>query len=889
MTAPPDRDESTSAGLGRRLVEYARTATESLVATHLDSFAVPRVFAGHPVGPDVRADLAFTLGLLHANGVTHVDDTEVARAVATVLEPIDGARTHTFYSYRVAETLRRWGPVDHNSLLATMPDAARSDVLEACDSTDWIELLDTGLLPANYAAVLARCELARADLGMATDATVLDGLVERVAALLDRNPVGYLDDSPDGRGNRYDIYTADIYLFTEPLATRLGDVWDHGARGAVDLVSRVATRDGSAICWGRSTGALSACLTIELAALALERGLTDEPGRWLGLATNALDRIDVWFDGGLVTAHQYRSTYDYRGPERRLQMSLDCLGKLAYAALGLRHGDGGVPSWSTDAVFDDRDELIRFDPGAGAAVWAYRSRDLAFDLPVIGPTRSDYTAAPRNPGLFEVPVDAPLVTGVPFVVVGDVRYAGGGPATSIEHSAERVALTYDGYPEVDTSASQQRRLGGRRRTSVAVDGRTLVTREQLRFDEPPDSVSLQIAEAEGRPLIVEMEASSPFRCDRVDVSGLKEYRSFWGELPLVHQIDVDPRVDLTIDVRIRARLRVATNAMHHHYHRSLYDPMGDEVHETSMPAPLTGDASRARERLRHVDFFHLHWPEWFVAPDAGSATDFCDLLDRHDVRLVWTQHNLEPHLRDPRHHAVYQVFAERCDLAVHHSEWGRSRIEAEYTFGPHVTHLVAPHGHFARLMEDLGPDDRARGEAELGLDPCEIRVGVVGAPRIDKQTQRFMEAFARVDRADIQLVVLALDEADVVPDDARIAARPYEFADRTTYNRRLATLDVVALPFDPDGTMLTTGVVADVIGLGLPAIATTWGYLTETLGDAAIYYDGDATLEQLLATLDRDRLAVAAKGSAARRSDQSWDRAATLTLAAMEALGTRKL
>jgi hypothetical protein len=165
----------------------------------------------------------------------------------------------------------------------------------------------------------------------------------------------------------------------------------------------------------------------------------------------------------------------------------------------------------------------------------------------------------------------------------------------------------------------------------------------------------------------------------------------------------------------------------------------------------------------------------------------------------------------------------------------------------------------------------------------------VGAPRVDKQSQRFMEAFARVERPDLQLVVLSLDDDDIVPDDPRITALPYEFVDRDRYNRRLATLDVIALPFDPDGTMLTTGVVADVVGLGLPAIASTWAYLTETLGAAALVYDDDASLEALLTSVDPAQLDAAAEVSVALQEEQSWERAAALTLAAMERLGTRKL
>ena len=49
-------------------------------------------------------------------------------------------------------------------------------------------------------------------------------LVERTAAVLDANPLGYLDDSTHGIG-RYDIYAADVWLFTEPLAGHLGARW----------------------------------------------------------------------------------------------------------------------------------------------------------------------------------------------------------------------------------------------------------------------------------------------------------------------------------------------------------------------------------------------------------------------------------------------------------------------------------------------------------------------------------------------------------------------------------------------------------------------------------------------------------------------------------------
>ncbi len=63
-------------------------------------------------------------------------------------------------------------------------------------------------------------------------------------ALLTSNPRHFLDDSNDGAG-RYDIYTADIWLFCEPLAAAIGPEWRTGFAGALALVDARAVADGS--------------------------------------------------------------------------------------------------------------------------------------------------------------------------------------------------------------------------------------------------------------------------------------------------------------------------------------------------------------------------------------------------------------------------------------------------------------------------------------------------------------------------------------------------------------------------------------------------------------------------------------------------------------------
>lgn len=320
-------------------------ALEALVTHHLPGWRLPGSFGGHRVGADVRADLVFTLGLVRRAGVASVAGSDVDDVIADLLGGVDGAATDTFSSYRVGETLLARGPFEDNPVVAGLDPTQRHELAQAVDSTSFLPLLD-GLLPRNYAAVLARCELARQALGLPTDAAVLADLIDRTRSLLAANPGGYLDDSEDGAGARYDIYSVDVYLFCEPLAPLLGPVWEHGLANAVDLVEQTQAANGAALVWGRSTGVLALCHAVELAALALERGIGDDPARWLARARLATVGLDGWFGhDGVIAAHQHRSPYGYRGPSRRLQMTLDCLGKLAWAADRLRRrpDDGRGP------------------------------------------------------------------------------------------------------------------------------------------------------------------------------------------------------------------------------------------------------------------------------------------------------------------------------------------------------------------------------------------------------------------------------------------------------------------------------------------------------------------------------------------------------------------
>ena len=886
--------------LADRIREFVLSRLAELEAAHLPGLRLPRVFAGHQVGADTRADLVFTLGLLAAGGTGSVAGIPIEDALRAVVRETDGRRTETFGSYRLAETVARYGTFEENRLLAPLSARERAQIAEGCDSRHILEKLAAGLSP-NYTAVVTRCEAGRRALGLPVDAALIDDLIERTRSLLTRHERGYLDDSAQ-RAGHFDIYSADIYIFTEAFAESLGDAWHSGAVNALDLVERVYARNGAAFGWGRSTGALSICLTIELAGLAVRHRLLDEErtAAWVARAERAFESLRPWYSDGLIRAHQNRSTYGYRGPHRRLQMTLDTLGKLADAANAL---DG----WARDASdaseetavahassragvpTAERDEIIWFDEANRAGVWTYRSPGLAFVVPMVGSTVTDYLAAPRNPGLFEVPVDSGLVTGVPVAYQDGRRFAAAELPASVAKLPDGLELEHDGWPEAGPRdlPRDHEPLAGRRRARYLVEGRTLRVSEDLTFDVPPAALALQVAETAGRPLQVEFEAREGDHATSIDTSGIAEYRSFWAELPKVHQIDLEPGTHVRFDWSVTPLLRVMSREFGHHYDAGLYGPLAGRVHESRLP-PQALDGDRAA--LADCDIFHLHWPESMLPCDLDRHRRFIETLRAADVRIVWTQHNLVPHQRDPRWRAVYEAWAAEADAVIHHSEWGQAQALARYRYAPHVIHRVIPHGHFGNLMTEVADLDRASVEALLGLRSGVLRLGVVGAPRPEKRVDLAMAAVAAATRRDIELLVFAGAPDAPVPDDPRIVVFPHgQQVPRAEYNRRLAALDALLMPFD-DGEMLTTGAVGDAVGLGLPSLVSDWPYLAETLRDAAISYGSTpADLTACLDALDRPRLARAADAARRLRGEYGWERVAESHFAVLDQVGTAKL
>lgn len=872
--------EATTAGaLADRLVTATAEKLAEIEQSAAPGFKLPGLYAGHPVLDDTTADLMYVLGLLIDCGVDEVAGCALQDRIPPLIASLDPAAVEGFYSYRVGETVLRLGGLD------ALPSDLRQPVLDAVHSKEIIARLeDTDAIPPNFAVVATRCLRALARLQGDDEPAELPQLLERVRSMF-TSPTGWLND---GMGNyvHYDIYTPDMYLFAEPLVDQLGPGWADGLSQVLRDLDEVA-QPGGAVVWGRSIGALGMAITIELAAIAAGRDLNAPQDRWLARADATLDDLLEWFPNGVIAAHQNRAPMFYRGPARRLQMTLDIYGKFLLSALELRRRPDVAGAPSTDA-FLPAERFIRFDDSERATVWSYRSKSLSLALPTVFGFSADYASSPRGPGLLEQPTSGHPVMLPVISPRGRDEMAGtsnaplipAGLPISVEHTPGAVTVVHDGWAPAGSSDPV---VAGSRTATYKVEGRSLVVSEQLRFDDPdalPGPLTLSVAESDARPIDVGIDAG---RVQAIDTAGVAEWRSFWGELPWVIQAEIEPAASVDFTWRITPRLRVASTIHGHPYDRSLYDPLADRVVATSAGIP----DDKLIRRLRDIDVLHMAWPEWWSGVDPERAAEVLEQVKATGTAIVWTQHNLLPHFfKTDEAAASYQLWAGAADAVIHHSQAGYDVALATYDYGPNTKHHVIPHGHWGREYETVASTTREDVELAEGWAPCGLRVAVIGTPRVEKDLQLVVDAVHACARDDIQLVI-RVDLSVAVPDDPRIIAE-FGHLDFSQYLRRVKAFDAVILPFAPSG-MLTTGTAFDCIGAGVPAITSNWDFFDETFEGADIRYgESVEDLTRCLDNLSPEALDHSRQALIDLRPTFEWGPIANRTLAVLEAAALSK-
>jgi len=836
--------------LGPRILRFVEAALGELEASVTPGLRLPQIFGGHLVRSDAVADLIHVLAVLVDAGTERVAGVDLRSRAHELLEELDPDEVEGFSSYRVAESVGLLGG------LSALSPTGRQNAIAASWSPRLVRDIveDASRHSPNFTVVAARCLHALERLGLPTDGMQERHVRQQTVELFRGAIGGWINDGRPGH-LQFDIYTPEMYLLAEPFCDWLEPHWRAGLRRVLLDLEKLCLPSG-VITWGRSVGALASAMSLELSVVSLAHGFGSDRVWWQSVGRDAAADLEDWFRSGLVTAYQARSSDPYRGPARRLQQTFDLLGKMAWSARRMCDLDELLPP--EREVWPDVDDLIRF-PG-GAAAWAHRSRSLSFVLPLMAGRSADYLPSPRCPGLFEQPVGGfPLLVPTVTLPVGtapeQVHLVPAGAPSRIAHDRSRLEVRHEGWAPVG-AATTTPRLGGSRSAVYRVTGRSLEVHEHLRIEDAPEggALSLAVGEVPGRPVRVEVD--SPLQSVLVDTGGMAEWRTHWSELGRVHQIEIElrQRTDIRFSWRVTPDLLVATTEPDHQYSASLYEAMPAA---TVIPAgPPDGDLAR---RLRSVDVLHVAWPERWVGLDPDASQRAIDQLRAAGVRIVWTQHNVLPHLdRSDEAQRTYSLWAEAADGVIHHSHYGKQIALAFHRY-PRARHYVIPHGHWGSYFPTLTPD-RSSVEAEEGWPSASIRLAIIGQPRREKALQTVVDAVVGSGRDDIQLVARLSAETQVPPDRRIIAS--YGRLAAARYYRRLTAVDAVVLPFEGD-TLLTTGTAFDCIGGGIAPIASPWGFLEETFGDAAIWYGGAGDdLVACLSSLTLDALRAA--GSAAR-------------------------
>jgi hypothetical protein len=522
---------ASPAVLADAMVAWIAERTEAILRRFFAGPVLPRFQAGHVIAPATYTSAIALLKTLHGLGVTRLADAPVEDWIRPFLRAIDGERTQTFGSLWLAETLLAWGPFAGNPLLEGLSDAERANLAQACDTTHIYTADGTiGEWSTNYWMVLAEAERARQRLGLLTDTAILEAAVEKCRQLQAGDAPEFFDDSATQVG-RYDSYSM-------------------GARA----LGTLAMENGAFVAYGRSIGFLSICATIGHAATAIREGLDDDPGRILALAANAWAQVPAWYRDDLIAAHRDRMTDGYRGPQRLLEMSIDCLQALAGAAGVLRTLPPPPPPQGP--LFPPRDELIRFDART-AGVWIFRNAHLAFQLPFVSAwLGADYTPWLHSPGLFENPWDCPTRFGVPVALIDGKAFGPGELPASVTKFPGGLTLTYASLLEEVAHGWMPnpawRRIAAELSLTWRVVDDCIHLEQRLLLPQAPDGLAIHIPQAR-RPLAVEVvQCTVPFSQDTVVVEGMGQYRSCWGPLTAIHALHLAPAAEIGVHWIVRA-------------------------------------------------------------------------------------------------------------------------------------------------------------------------------------------------------------------------------------------------------------------------------------------------------------------------------------------------
>jgi hypothetical protein len=356
-------------------------------------------------------------------------------------------------------------------------------------------------LPENYLGVAARIAAISYELGINTDRTALNDLLDRAARQFTDGALFADDATPAGRYDRYSNEYARFVYEAAAIANRpdILRAVSPSIRAQMQLWWDLLSPDGYGYSWGRSLGAISYMDTMEIVAF-VAKYREFRPANISELAS-AYYRAWQWlradFNGAthLLAVFGFgKGDYGYITKEREWQQTTTFFGKLISAdevfIKVLR--DEGIASFPDALKLPDVDRYVEFHNGPGRqfGVWVVRRGNFHFALPfVTGPkaATSDYEPAPHGFPGFAVPVEKIYPCLTPFLQLGDGRTiaaADGADEIRFAQDGKSVTAIWKRWVAVGTKASETIEPGLATEVTWSIEGDSLHRSEVITAAKP---------------------------------------------------------------------------------------------------------------------------------------------------------------------------------------------------------------------------------------------------------------------------------------------------------------------------------------------------------------------------------------------------------------------
>jgi hypothetical protein len=350
-------------------------------------------------------------------------------------------------------------------------------------------------LAENYFGVAARVVAMDYQMGIISDRTFVDDVLDRAAEPFTKGALYSDDNVPTGRYDRYsNEYARNVYIAAEDVGRKdLMTALEPTLRAQIETWWDLLSPDGYGYPWGRSLGAVSYVDTMEIVAfLAQHPEFRPAPMPQLASAYFAAWQWlqhDYQPDRHLLNVFAFgRGNYRYITPEREWQQTTDVFGKIsgAHAAFVKVMKAEHIISFPAHLTLPEVARFEYFRKGERpAGVWLVRHGPLRFALPITTgpkPGLADYLPAPHGLPGYAAPVEETVPALTPYLELADGRIiVAGDGADEIIPSSDGLALraVWKRWAELGAKSGELVDPGITTQVDWEIHGNTLVRSERI--------------------------------------------------------------------------------------------------------------------------------------------------------------------------------------------------------------------------------------------------------------------------------------------------------------------------------------------------------------------------------------------------------------------------